>query len=496
MFNSLIDDPKNELLRDRLARLADDIRRLELSTREEYQAELYSRVNAILAMGVDMTPLAPITAEGPAVLGDLVENFNRLNRDGADIAGQILRIEDLAARMYNLAASSQNSLRQQIRELALSSNQRRYLEPFISTKNLSRFTATIDQNAGVASTQVLTEEEIDLSKAKISFGGNSIGEVTVGADALIDGKVETALIWTGTKLELIVELPEAEVINRIRLEMDDYQGLEVTVLETSPDGTLVEDILSELGVRTLHLNGIQSKYSGDFIVDFDPRHCRSVRIVLEDRVDVANIALRSLSLVRRRFTNTAEIVSGPITAPTGTVKFTTVEKSTAPLTSITHFISYNGVHFTVIDPGDEITLSSSPFWYRAVLERSTSRFDDADSPLFPTKADPLLNTDYTLVSSNSVPVGDGVLERTLFFSSITGPIRFRETPLPNSLKVQEGSVLLTASDYNFANGILSFSTARGSITVTYQTSQLGRAAINQRKDYYSPLLYEAKFETV
>jgi hypothetical protein len=496
MFNSVTDDPKNELLRDRLSRLADDIRQLELSTREEYQAELYSRVNAILAEGVEMTPLIPITAEGPAILGDLTRNLSLLNRDGADVAGQILRIEDIASRLYNLAASSQNSLRQQIRELALSSNQKRYLEPFINVSNLGDFNGSIDQNAGVASLPLITDTELDLTQATISIGNNSEGTQQSEVDTLTDGRIDTIFSWNGTKLELIVRFKQPEIINRLKIEMDDYQGLEVTVLETSPDGTLVENILGDLGVTSLELNGIQSKYSGDFILDFPPRHCSSLRLVLEDRVDVALIALRALSVFSRRYSNAGFIITKPITAPTGTVRFSTIEKTVAPLTSITHQLSYNGVHFSVIQPGQEIILTSTPYWYRAVFERSTTRFDDADAPIEGINSDPLANTNFVLGSSHSVPVGDGIMERTLFFQEITGPIKFRETPLPNTLQIQEGSVLLEPSEYAFNGGILSFEDDRGSITVTYQTSQLGAASIKQRQEYYSPLLYEARFEKV
>lgn len=492
MFNSVSDDPKNELLQDRLARLADQVRLLELSTREEYQAEVYSRVNAILAMGVGMTPLFPITAEGPAVLGDLIENLSRLNKDGADIAGLILRIEDTAASLYNLAASSQNSLRQQIRELALASNLRRYVEPFVNTQRLDSFTASIDQDAGVAALPLTDETEI--VPDTIIVGQNSIGTQTSGAENLTDDRIETAMVWAGEQLELIIRFAKPEIINRLKIEMDDYQGLEIVTLETSPDGTAVEDILAGLGVTGLHLNGIQSKYSGDFILDFDPRHAQSVRIVFQDRVDVANIALRSLQFYRRRYSAAGRLVTTKIDAPTGTVVFTTDQRTTSPLTSITHQISYNGVHFQVIQPGDKITLKSNPFWYGAVLERSSSRFNDAGSPVEPTTADPLASTDFVLAQSNFVPLGNGVIERTLYFSSVTGPILLRETPLQNTLVVQEGSVQLDTADYAFAGNILSFDGDRGGITVTYQTSALGPTAIKQREEYYTPLLFQAQFE--
>src|SRR5512133_564853 len=98
MYSSLIDDPKNQLLRARLARLVDDLRKFNLATREEYEAEVYSRINGILARGNRMQPLAPIPAEGPARVGDVVENLARLNQDGADVVNEVLKVEETRVR--------------------------------------------------------------------------------------------------------------------------------------------------------------------------------------------------------------------------------------------------------------------------------------------------------------------------------------------------------------------------------------------------------------
>jgi hypothetical protein len=493
MFSSIFDDPKNELLRNRLERLADEIAALDLPTREEFLAEVYSRVNQILAIGTDMRPLFPVTAEGPAVLGDIIENFDRLNQDGGDVAGFLLRIEDLAARLYNLAASSQNSLRQQIRERAFAPDDRRYIEAFIHTRNLDVAAAMIDANAGLASLPLAEEVEL---KPTIVIGDGSIGTQVVGVEALTDSRIETALIWEGSLLELLISFDEPEIVNRLTIAMDDYQGLEIVSLTTSSDGSQTDDILEDLEVSSIHLNGLQSKYSGDIILDFPPRHCKTIRMVIEDRVDVANIALRELSVFSRRYGNTGTVTSKKITGPSGDLTFSTTQLTVPPLTSITHQISYNNASYQALNPGTTFTPTSLPFWYRAVLERSSSRFDDAGSPVVLTNADPLESTNYVLNTSNSIPLGGGVLERTLNFATIDGPVAFRETPLPNTLQVQEGSVLLDPTTYTFTNNILSFDTSRGSITVSYQTSALGQAAIGQRKEYFTPLLYEVRFDKV
>ena len=89
-------------------------------------------------------------------------------------------------------------------------------------------------------------------------------------------------MWKGTSLELIATFAQPEIINRIHIELDDYQGLEIVSFTTSPDGTLTEDVLVDLDLTTIHLNGIVDKYSGDFILDFSPRHAKQVRLVIED----------------------------------------------------------------------------------------------------------------------------------------------------------------------------------------------------------------------
>jgi len=150
MFSNLIDQPQNQLLRARLDRLVDAVRQLRLPTREEYQAAVYSQVNAVLSLQNGMTPLFPITAEGPAVVGDLVNNFNVLSQDATDIASELLSTEDSAGRLLNLAASSQNALRQQIREAIFASSNGRFVEAFIHGRNLGDYSVSLDFNAGLA----------------------------------------------------------------------------------------------------------------------------------------------------------------------------------------------------------------------------------------------------------------------------------------------------------------------------------------------------------
>jgi hypothetical protein len=493
MFNTFHPDPENAFMKDRLSRLAEDIRQLRLPTREENQAEVYSRVNAVLALGNGMTPLASITPQSPAIVGDVAENFERLNRDSADIASQILLIEDTTSQLFNLAAASQNSLRQQIREGILRSNSKRFLETFINRQQLDRVDVNVDCNTGVA-TLPLSSEVSMMDKSTVSIGTNSSGTLATSIDGMTDGKVDTALVWIGTTLELIITFPTPQVLNRLRIDMDDYEGLEISSLTCSSDGAATSDVLADLGLRTIYLNGTQSKYSGDFILDFNPRYVLSMRILIADRVGQSRIALRAMDLLSRKFSSTGSLSTKPILQPSGKVQFTSVQTVPSPYTSVTHQISYNGVVYTGINPGDILTLSQVPFWYRAILDRSQGAFVDNSSPVLSLNSDPLQNVAYTLGSSTSIPLGANLIERQILFTTVNGPIPLRETPLPGTLTIQAGSLLLTAADYAFANGILSFVIPWSNLTVSYQTSALASAALSTLADYYTPFLYQAQFQ--
>lgn len=494
--NPVFTDPNDSLLKDRLARISEDLHGLKLSTTEDYQAAVYSAVNAVLDLGLAMTPFAPVAGEGPAIVGDVANNFTILNNDAADIANELLRIEDGAGSLFNLAATAQNQLRQQIREFVFGSNTRRYVEEFLNSNNLPNTTATIDFNAGLATNNLLDETFVTPTYA---ISTNSIGSIEVGSslDNLSDDRVDTAFTWDGPVLELVLTFPTPQIINRLAINLDTYAGVEVETLVTSPDGTLIEDVLADLGQDSIVLDGTSNKFSGDVIIDFPPRHASVMRIVLVDQIGSGSIGLRSLAISQRRYGATGQLTTNPITAPSGDVIFSVEQNVFAPYVSITHQISYDGVSFSVINPGP-ISLLSSPFWYRAVLERSSTRFDLAQGPLAKGPLDPIQSPSYTVTSTVSTPVGNGVLERSIQLDSVTGPIVLRDQPLNNTLQVKEGSIILSqdASDYayNPTQQAISFPSTVSGITVSYQTTALGSQAISDRKEYYTPLLYGFRFE--
>jgi hypothetical protein len=495
MFNPVFTDESNAILKGRLASISEQLRNLTLSTAEDYQAEVYSAVNAVISLGEQMTPLAPVGAEGPAVVGDVSVNYTQLNNDAQDIANELLRIEDASASLFNLAATSQNQLRQLIREQLFKSNQQRYSEDFLNQNNLSGVTASLDFNAGVAGNALLDETDI---QADFSAGPSSVGALdsTGSFDNLTDNKPDTAMIWNGSTLELVLTFATPEIINRVSLNLDEYTEIEIDSFTTSPDGTLVEDVLIDLGVDRILLDGTANKFSGDVIIDFPPRHIKTARIIIKDRVGVGRIAFREFGVSRRRYSSTGQLTSAAIAAPTGRVLFTTDELTTTPYTGITHQISYDGTQFTVISPGDVITLQSSPFYYRALLERSTSKFDVTQGPLIQSPLDPLASANYTVTSVTTLPLGNGVIERTVALDAVTGSVVLRDIPMPGTLEIQEGAVILSVAngDYSFANNTVSFPADVTGIVITYQTTSLGSSAIKDREEYYTALLYEVRFD--
>lgn len=495
MSNPVFTDPNNAILKDRLARISAQLRNLQLSTADEYQAEVYSAINAVLSLGLAMTPLAPVASQGPAVVGDAANNYQILNNDAADIAAEVLRIEDEAASLFNLAATSQNQLRQMIRELVFAPNQKRYLEDFLNSNRLVNVTGSIDFNAGLATASLVNETTLSPT---FSSGATSVGSLDSSSAFanLTDGRSDTVMQWNGASLELVLTFPGPQIVNRITLNTDDYAGMEIDTFTTSPDGTLVEDVLEDLDVDRILLDGTSSKFSGDVIIDFPPRHTQTARIILKDRTGRNVIALREFVTLSRTYSSTGQLTSSPITAPTGSVLFSTIQNVFTPYTSITHQISFNGTQFVAIAPGTVIALASSPFYYRAILERSTSMFDTVQGPLVQSPLDPIGAVNYTLTSTVTSPLGNGIIERTLTLNDVTGSVVLRESPLPGTLQIQEGSVILSlvAGDYSFANNTITFPSGVTGIVISYQTTSLGPAAVKDREQYYTPLLYEVRFE--
>ena len=450
-------------------------------------AEVYSELNGVLALGNDVSPLRPIAREAPAIADDVQENFQTLNQDAQGIAQQLLDVENSAAGLYKLFTSSQNNLRQMIREQLYQPSQRRYSEEFINSKRLDAQTsARIDYNAGVATAPLLKETAVIPDSAKT--GVASVGSSTTDIGLLLDGLAETALVWTGSQVELVFTFNSPQIVNRVSISLPAHQGLTVVEFTSSPDGVLREDLLADLPAENGSVDGSAGKYSGDWIADFDPRSVQQLRIVLADFVGSPRITIRDVSFSQRTFGNSATAQSLRIAAPQGTVLFRAEQHFAATLTSISHQMSTDGVHYTAIVPGQQLAVGNGGFWYRASMQRLDANFDQAASPLDLSSEDPTIDPAAAVANIVTVDLGHGILERTINLTAVSGTITLNETPLAGTLAVYQGTVALAPPAYMVSGNAIALQPLQR-ITLRYQTSSYANAGLSARKNYFTPYLY-------
>lgn len=505
MFNPVFSTvQQSQILINRLQRLQNQLRSLVAFTEVDYQAAVYSALNAILNLGNKMLPPAHLTPESPAIIGDLSTNLNNLNADAQDIAAELVSVETQLAQFFNLMAGVQNTLRQSIREQVFASTNAEFIEDFVNNKQLqSGYTVSIDFNEGIASAPLISDKP--MAPAAIVVGSSSIS-ATPTANASYDpmqllnpaGLIDNLVSWSGSQLELQLQFTTPTPINRLTIQLDNYNGLEISSLTSSPDGLFFDQIDAELNPSDLQLGAESGKFSGDVIIDFNPRNVTVLKLVFVDVIGQGFINLRGLQLNQRSYSPSGLFSTSPISSPSGDVQFNTVQRIYPQLTTIIHQISYDGVHYTVIQPGDVISLVSSPFWYKAELDRLEDNFSGITSPINQGTADPTLSTNYTISNITSVNLNGGVTQRTIAFSSInSGSVVFNETPIPGTLAVYFGSVLQNTSAYTFANNTLTLTTMpQSNVTVKYQTSFLGTTGLGNLKPYFSPYLLEATFTKV
>ena len=184
--------------------------------------------------------------------------------------------------LYNLAAATQNAMRQQMREAIYRSTATKFMEEFINQNQIKASTATLDFVAGTATAALIQETVLS---PILSVGSNSLGTTADNIGTLQTGTPINLFTWTGELLEIIVVFPSPTIVNRLTVVPDDYKGYEITSLTASPDGSVFTNVLAALGVTTIILNATGGKYSGSTIVDFPALTVSSMRIVLENRVD-------------------------------------------------------------------------------------------------------------------------------------------------------------------------------------------------------------------
>lgn len=502
MFNPVFQTVyTSQIILNRLARVQNTLRTIVAYTQVDYQSQVFSAVNQVLNLGNNMLPPYIFGGQTPAIIGDLTNNFTNLNNDGQDVAAEVTSIETNIAQFYNLTAGIQNSLRQSIREQVYASTSSEWLDAFITDTQLqSGYTASLDFDAGVA-TNVLGTDTVE-NPDSIVIGPSSVSN-TATSNASYNpmqllnptNSPTNLVIWYGEQLELQLQFNTPIVLNRLVIQQDNYQGLQIVSLTSSPDGIYYDDIDAELFPTDLTLNAQSGKFSGDAIIDFNPRNVSVMKIVIADLIDQGQIALRGITAHQRTYSNTGLLTSNPISSPSNAVTFNTLQRTYNQLTSITHQLSYDGAHFQVIIPGSILTLTSSPFWYRAQLQTIVAGFTTAASPLATGSGDPNYSANYVIQNITSSALSSSVLQRNIVFTSVSGPIVLNETPVPNTLAVYYGSVLQPATAYVFTNNTLTLnSLPQSNVTVRYQTSTLGTAGLAALQNYFSPYLFEVSFK--
>ena len=172
----------------------------------------------------------------------------------------------------------------------------------------------------------------------------------------------------------------------------------------------------------------------------------------------------------------ARLQSQQITKPLGTVVFGTSQHTAQKLTGITHQVSSDNIHFQSVTPGQVLELPD-PYWYRVLFERMDSNFEKAASPVALPGEDPALNPNYNLQNTATTDLGGGIIERTLNFATISGPVMLQETPLQGTLGIFSGPVPVSVALYTVSGNQITFTTAQTGITVQYQTSAYSKAGM-------------------
>jgi hypothetical protein len=283
---------------------------------------------------------------------------------------------------------------------------------------------------------------------------------------LLDGLPTTAFVWTGSQVELVFTFNPPQIINRVTISLPAHQGISLVEFTSTPDGVLKEDLAADLPPENLSIDGSAGKYSGDWIADFDPRSVQQLRIVLADYVGNPSMTIRDVSFFQRTFSNAGLAQTLKIPAPQGTVLFTADQHDSNTLTSISHQISTDGVHYTAIVPGQQLTVGTSGFWYRASLQRLDANFSQAASPI--SGQNPSINTSTTVSSITTVDMGNGALQRSINLAAAAGTITLNETPLDGTLVIYQGAVVLAPAGYSVSGNAITFPQTLTGITLFYQ----------------------------
>jgi hypothetical protein len=151
-----------------------------------------------------------------------------------------------------------------------------------------------------------------------------------------------------------------------------------------------------------------------------------------------------------------ELQSKPIDFPElGIVTFQTIQSTASQLTAITHQISFDGMQYVAIHPGQQIDLGGKRFWFRSLMERLDGNFDQISQPIDSPGQDPGLSDYYRVNNVASFDLGNGILERTIALNLLVKDppdgldriVPLREDPLPGTVTVYQDTALLGPQEY-------------------------------------------------
>jgi hypothetical protein len=484
MFNDIIADSENIILVSRLQRAIPSLAAANYSTLEEYQTAIYSVVNFVLALQNAMQPLKNIKGGTPALIGDLSGNVGNLSNDITDTISYLAGVESNVANLFNLGELSQNTIRQNIRTQIYNNNSKFYTENFIDNSNIQSNTAVIDTQSGMAYLPMSSQLQQAFS---VALGTSSIGLTTNSLANLVDGLVDTTFVWNGNTLELILTFSAATIVNRLSLDLDTYDGLVITSFTASPDGTTYNDILESLDVSDVSMNATSGKYSGAIILDFPPQYALTLKLVINNVIGTNVIALRNIFLYARQYSSSGQLTSTLIENPIGNVTFST-EQLVPTSTNIVHQYSYDNVHFINFVPG--AVNFTQAYWYRALLSRtSLSTATNGLASSLPN------SSNYQVSTYSSLNLGSNITQSTIAFSVVSGPVVLGDIPLPKSLVVQVGSVILNTNQYTFLDNTVTLSATQYNVTIVYQTVGLNSQILSSLQNYLTPILTEYTFES-
>lgn len=494
MFSNIYNSDWNEVFQYRLDRIRQDIAGLDLPTKEAYQAEVISRLNQLIRNQDRMQKLREITRETPALVGGIQANLDILNDDVRAVTSQLLATEQLGASLLNLYASTQTALRQRVRQMVYTPTASDFTEFFIGGAMLDQYTCDVDLNAGVVELPVASQSAVIPASVRVGVAGDGALLETSSLGYLLDGQSQTVCEWNGRRLELIFEFSSNEILNRIRIEPHDYEGLIVDEISTSPDGVFHENVLDELPADRRKIDAASNKFSGEFVVDFTPKETRYLKLVLRDAVGAAAIRLRGITFYSRKFSTNGFVAFKPVQLSAGRYRFQATQAATDQLTSVQHQVSDDGAKFRVIYPNSELDVKG-PLWYRLFFQRNDKDFGDEQNPFVTGVQDLVSGPAFTLTQpSVTTDLGGGIYQREILFDNISGSARIKDRVVDGTVEVSVGGVKLGSDGFSVSANILSLKNLpASSVTLRYQTSLAGQTNFSLRKPYYSPYLYDVKF---